>query len=125
MKEKTGLLFLRISMGAMMTLHGLMKVLKGMDFMEKLGSMPPFFPDNPTLHTLLGIIATIIELGGGILLMIGYRAREASIAIATVLIFAFAYHCNQISDFESFVRNAWPLEMAFVFIALAIINPKR
>ena len=32
---------------------------------------------------------------------------------------------GNVSDFESFVRNAWPLELAFVFSAFVFIGPGK
>lgn len=119
----TGIVFLRVSMGLMITLHGLMKVVGGMTFMRTLGSLPPFVPDVPMLQTALGMVATAIELVGGIMVMLGRGTRVASLLIALVLLVGFTYHMAAISDFTSFVRNTWPLEIMLAFIAISMIGP--
>lgn len=117
--------FLCVTLGVIMSLHGLMKLLGGVTFLEKLGSLPPGVPNHETLHLVLGTIAMAIELVGGLMVALGYRVRMASLGIVTVLLIAFSSHFGKIDDFDSFMRNTWPLEIAFVFTAIALMNPGR
>lgn len=122
-KKEIGIVFLRISMGLMITGHGIMKILGGMEFMHKLGSLPLFVPEWPAIYPVLGILATAIELLGGILVMAGHFTRTASIAIAVVLFAGFTVHMPNISDFSSLMRNTWPFEIMLAFIVISIIGP--
>ncbi len=122
MTSKSAYLFLRISMGIFMACHGLMKLLSGPSFLQQLGSMPPFVPDIPALHTALGVIATAIELVGGILVALGIQQRLACLLIVTVMLSAFSYHLQQVTGFTSLMQNTWPLEIACVFGALAFLK---
>lgn len=125
MKSLNAYAFLRISMGIAIALHGLMKALAGPSFWKKLGSMPPMIPDVEFLHYLLGTLAMLIELVGGILIAIGIKVRISSIAVVAVLLAAFAYHAESIKGFESLMRNSWPLELALVFCAIALMQKKN
>lgn len=122
MTSKTAYLFLRISMGGFMACHGLMKLLSGSAFLQQLGSLPPFVPDIPALQTVLGVIATAIELVGGTLVALGIQQRLASLLIVVVMLVAFSYHMQQITGFTSLMQNTWPLEIACVFGALAFMK---
>jgi uncharacterized membrane protein YphA (DoxX/SURF4 family) len=123
MSSKHTLTFLRISMGAFMFLHGAMKLLEGPSFWQNLGSLPPWMPDHLAIQMSGGIIATVIELLGGAMIIAGYRVRLAACFIAVLMLMAFTYHLPNVNSFSTFMYNAWPLEIACVFIALAIDNP--
>jgi putative oxidoreductase len=123
MKKLDGLTFLRVSMGVLMMLHGLMKILGGGTFLQNLGGLPPFVPDVAWLKMGLGTIAMLIELVGGLAIMIGFKVRWASILVVLVMLCAFTYHIQNIHSFSTLMYNTWPLEIAFVFASLAILNP--
>ena len=125
MNRDKGILFFRISMGTMIVLHGIMKIVGGIDFIRRLGGMPPGVPENDVLQVVLGLIAVAFEILGGIGVATGIRFKTACVLIVLVMIPAFGYHLGNVSDFESFVRNAWPLELAFVFSAFVFIGPGR
>ena len=125
MNRDKGILFFRISMGTMMVLHGIMKIVGGIDFIRRLGGMPPGVPENDALQVVLGLTAVAFEILGGIGVATGIRFKTACVLIVLVMIPAFLYHLGNVSDFESFVRNAWPLELAFVFSAFVFIGPGK
>ena len=125
MDRDKGILFFRISMGTMMVLHGIMKIVGGIEFIRRLGGMPPGVPENDTLQVFLGLTAVAFEILGGIGVATGIRFKTACVLIVLVMIPAFLYHLGNVSDFESFVRNAWPLELAFVFSAFVFIGPGK
>ena len=89
MNKGIGILIFRISMGSMMIGHGIMKIAGGMEFIERLGGLPPFVPDNPTLHIVLGLISVVFEILGGLGVMTGFAFRAACILIIAVMIPAF------------------------------------
>ncbi len=123
MNRDAGILFFRITMGSMMILHGIMKIVGGIEFIKKLGGMPPLVPENETLQLILGLIAVVFEIAGGLGVITGRLFRTACILIIMVLIPGFLFHLSFITDFDSFVRNAWPLELTFVFTAFIFIGP--
>jgi len=125
MDKDFGILFFRLSMGGMLLLHGVMKIVKGLDFIEKLGGMPPGVPNVGWVQMVLGFLAVSFEILGGLGVMTGVRFKTACILIVAVMIPAFLYHATNVTGFESFVRNAWPLEIGFVFFAFMFIGPGR
>jgi putative oxidoreductase len=125
MNSNPAIRFLRISMGLVMFLHGIMKVLGGPTFWQTLGGLPPMVPEIPWLRMSLGIVATFIELLGGLLLIINWRVRDASISIVLVMIAAFTYHLPNVDGFRSLMMNTWPLELALVYAAIAWLHPTK
>ena len=125
MDRDKGILLFRILMGTMLVLHGIMKIIGGIDFIRRLGGMPPGVPENDALQMGLGLIAVAFEILGGIGVATGIRFKTACVLIVLVMIPAFLYHLGNVSDFESFMRNAWPLELAFVFSAFVFIGPGK
>ncbi len=106
-----------------MFLHGLMKVMGGLDFMKMLGGMPPFVPDHAVLQTVLGMVATAFELLGGLGVVLGYRFRTACVLVILVMLAAFTSHLQHIDGFRNLMLNAWSLEIACVFVALFLMGP--
>ena len=88
-KQSIGILILRITIGTMMILHGMMRV------------------------------------AGGIGIVTGYKFKIAGMMLILVLLPAFAYHLGSVKDFSTLMRNTWPLELAFVFLALYFIGPGK
>lgn len=125
MSSNNGIRFLQVSLGAVMALHGLSKFTAGADHLAYIGGMPPFVPENATLHLVLGILAAGIELFGGLAVALGFKVRWACLALVLVLLGAISYHVTQVQGFTSLMLNTWPLELAFVFISLAVIGPVK
>ncbi|GIV54985.1 MAG: hypothetical protein KatS3mg039_1503 [Candidatus Kapaibacterium sp.] len=83
------LLLVRLWTGAMMIYHGALKLFGGMErFLETVTTklhLPP----------LLGWIAALTELSGGILLVVGFLARPAALGVAvTMAVAAFGAHAT-------------------------------
>ena len=108
-----------------MMLHGLMKLTSGPGFWENLGGLPPMIPDIGWLKLTLGLISALIEFSCGILVAAGIGVRYAAILVAVIMVIAFTYHVPNIDSFNNMMYNTWPLEIAIVFVAIAIINPSR
>jgi len=125
MKSLSPTAFLRITLGATICGHGIMKVMGGPGFWEALGGMPPMIPDIAWLQMILGSLATLVELLGGLCLVLNFRVRLAAIAIVVIMLFAFSYHLPNVKDFRTLMTNTWPLEMAFVYASIAWMHPGK
>lgn len=80
-------------------------------------------PDIGWLELGLGVVATLIELLGGLMLILGWRVRLAAIALVAVMLVAFTYHLPNVDGFRTLMTNTWPLELALVIGALAWMHP--
>lgn len=79
--QPLGLLVLRLALGAVMIAHGSQKVFGGLhNFVHMVNSFG--------LPAWLGYVAAFVELIGGLLVLVGFFTRCASIAICIDLIVA-------------------------------------
>jgi len=113
-----GLLILRIGLGLMFILHGYPKVFGGPEMWEEVGTAmqsigitfsPVFF----------GFMAGIIELFGGLFLLLGLFFKPALAMLCMVMVVATASH---ISAGDSFSDTSHSIEMMIVFISLFFIG---
>jgi len=126
MNANNGIKFLRYSIGTVLALHGLSKLLGGAATLTYVGGMPPFAPHNsPTAQLVLGAVAVALEILGGIGVVAGYGYRYACGAAILVLAGAASYHLTQVTDFSSLMMNTWPIELLLVFVALLIAGTGR
>lgn len=106
-----GLLILRISVGALMLLHGIAK-LSGVSFIEGM-------LEGKGLPSFLAYGVYITEIVAPILILIGYRTRLASLAIIFGLLFATALVHS--ADIFSLNQNGgWELELIGLFLLGAL-----
>jgi putative oxidoreductase len=121
MSINTGVKFIRYSLGTVLALHGLSKILGGAAALTYVGGMPPFAPHNsPTIQLILGSMAATAEILGGLGVATGVYFRYACALAILVLASAFSFHATQVHDFSSLMLNTWPLELALVFAGLFI-----
>ncbi|HNX04922.1 MAG TPA: DoxX family protein [Opitutales bacterium] len=123
MNANKGILLFRLSMGTIMVLHGLSKLLGGSMALQYVGGMPPFAPSNPNAQLVLGSIAAAFEILGGLGVLTGIGFRAACAMLVLVLLGATSYHMTQVTNFSSLMMNTWPLELAFVFASFLFIGP--
>ncbi|MCA5003905.1 DoxX family protein [Sphingobacterium bovistauri] len=116
-RKDIGLLIIRIAIGtSMLAFHGIPKILRGVESWEKIGS---------AMHNIgitfmtpaWGFIAILTETIGSILIIIGLFTRPTAIVLAITMLIAFISH---LSKGDSFAGSSHPLELMFIFIALAI-----
>ena len=107
----TGLLLLRLVMGAAFVFHGLTKIQNPLGWMGPQASMPG------TLQAL----AALSEFGGGIALILGFLTRLASLGIGGVMVVALAaVHLPMGHPFVS--KTGGPsFELAAVYLACTIL----
>ncbi len=109
--QNLGLLILRISLGAMMLLHGISK-LKGLSFIESMLS-------SNGLPEFLAYGVYITEIVVPILLIIGYRTRIAAAIFAFGALFAiFLVHSKDI--FTLTPHGGWGVELLGLYLFGAI-----
>src|SRR5436853_7804081 len=77
----TGLLLVRLVVGAAFIMHGLPKIQNPFGWMGEMGSSVP---------GILQATAAVIEFGGGILLALGLVTRVASLLLAAQMVAALA-----------------------------------
>lgn len=106
------LLFLRVAFAGMMLTHGIPKLMKlvagDFSFADPIGLGAP----------VSLILAVICEVLFPILILIGFKARVASLpVIATMLIALFAHHAN-----DDFAIKEKAILYAIGFIAIALLG---
>ena len=116
-----GLLVLRIGLGTMMVLHGYPKLIKGPETWIKLGKAMENF--GVSFYPLgWGLAATLTELLGGILMVIGLGFRLACLLLLFVMIVATT---AQLSRGETISSTTHTIELASVFFGLLFVGPGR
>lgn len=119
--RNTGLLLLRVGIGAMMMVHGLPKIMEGPDGWTQLGgSMKVVHVDF--LPTLWGFMAAITEGLGGFLLVLGLFFRPVNMLLVINMIIAALVHFNK-GDGINGASHA--LELAIIFFGLIFIGPGK
>ena len=116
--QDMGAALLRLAMGVMFLAHGLLKVmvftLPGtVGFFESIG-LPGF----------LAYVVTIAEIGGGALLILGYKTRIVAWALTPVLLGATWAHLGNGWLFTN-ANGGWeyPLFLVVAGIAVALLGP--
>ena len=118
----TGLLILRLGVGAAFIIHGLPKLTGGPKVWTGLGQSMnhigiDFFP------VFWGFMAAVSEGIGGVLLILGAFYRPTCLLLAfTMTIATFTLASVKKPEFSSYSH---PLKMAFVFLGLACVGPGR
>lgn len=113
-----GLLVLRVGIGIMFMYHGGAKLLAGPDMWTKVGSAMgnldiTFFP------VFWGFIASCAEFFGGVLLIIGFLFRPASIILTFDMFVATLFHFKH-GDGLGIASHA--IECGIVFLSLILIG---
>lgn len=116
-----GLLLLRLGIGAMFIAHGWPKLKGGPELWEKIGqAMGNFGMDM--WPTFWGLLATISEFGGGLLLMLGLFFRPACFLLLCTMIAAATAH---FSRGDSFGEASHAIEAGILFLSLLLIGPGK
>jgi putative oxidoreductase len=117
----TGLLVMRLGLGAMFVYHGLPKIAGGPKEWEKLGrAMEHVGVDFG--HVFWGFAASGAEFFGGMALMLGLATRPAAFLMACTMIVAATMHLKSGDGLEG---AAHAIEVGVVFLALAFTGGGR
>lgn len=117
----TGLLIMRLGLGAAFIIHGLPKLAGGPKVWTSLGkSMSHIGIDF--LPAFWGFMAAVSEGIGGVLLIIGIFYRPVCLLLMFTMIIATLSQMGP-GRFKEYYSH--PLKMAFVFLGLACVGPGR
>jgi putative oxidoreductase len=122
MNESTGKLILRVTLGGLILLHGISKVINGIEGMDGLltaAGLPTWFKYGVYVGEVVAPLALIA----------GYYARIGAWLVAVNMLFAIGLvHWNELFLVEA-QSGALVLEKQYMFllsaIALALIGPGR
>ena len=118
-KDDLAKLILRLALGGLFILHGFPKMMAGPKLWQNLGqSMANFYLDF--YPVFWGFMAAFSEFFGAILLIFGFLTPLASSLLAATMFVATSFHYFR---GDSFLHStSRPLELMFVFIALAMLG---
>lgn len=119
--RNTGLLIMRVGLGAMMIYHGYPKILGGPEMWAELGGSTKYVGIH-FLPVMWGFLATLTETLGGFLIIIGLVFRPASIFLMITLIVAAFTHFGK---GEGMSGAAHAIELAVVFAGLIFVGPGK
>jgi len=119
--RNTGLLILRVGLGAMMMFHGLPKIMGGPATWNGLGSSMKVIGIN-FLPTFWGLMAALAEGMGGFLLVLGLFFRPVNMLLAFTMLIAALVHFGK---GEGVFGAAHAIEVGIVFFSLIFIGPGK
>lgn len=117
-----GLLFLRVGIGVMFIVaHGLPKLVGGPEKWAVVGGAMSFIGIT-AVPALWGFLATLAELGGGLLLILGKWVRPASAAMLFTMLVAATMHLTR---GDGLGAASHPIEAAVFFVGLLFLGGGR
>lgn len=118
-----GVFLLRFGAGALAAYHGGPLLFGGMEAFRDAGSGAAIVSLPPNLFVAAGAASAVIQLLGGICLILGIFTRGAALLLTIVAGFGLA---NVIATGDYFSLNAFALlQVTLVFFSLAFIGPGR
>lgn len=119
--RNTGLLILRVGLGAMMMFHGLPKIMGGPDKWAALGGSMKVIGIH-FLPTFWGLMAALAEGMGGFLLLLGLFFRPVNMLLAFTMLIAALVHFGKA---EGIMGASHAIEVGIVFFSLIFIGPGK
>jgi putative oxidoreductase len=116
--QNKAIAILRLSIGVMFVAHGLLKLL-----VFTLPGTAAYF-DSIGLPGFMAYLVTIAEVGGGGLLILGYRTRQVALFLVPVLLGATWAHFGNGWVFSN-ANGGWeyPLFLSVVTVVLTMTGP--
>lgn len=118
-KPDIGLLILRVIIGGIFIVHGVMKFMAGEDALEGVGSAMELIGID-FMPMVWGALAAAVEILGGVALIVGFGTRIASALLLFVMIIATVVKIDAGADFGPGISH--PLKMCGVFLALIFLG---
>jgi putative oxidoreductase len=119
--RNTGLLIIRMGLGAMMIFHGYPIMLGGPEGWAGLGSSTKYIGIT-FLPVVWGFLAALVETLGGFLLLIGLAFRQVCILLVINMIVAAATHLGKGDGLQG---ASHAIELAIVFAGLLFVGPGK
>ncbi|MFD0795573.1 DoxX family protein [Mucilaginibacter litoreus] len=119
--RNTGLLIIRVGLGAMMIYHGYPKIMGGPGLWANVGSATHYIGIN-FLPAVWGFLAALTESLGGFLILIGLAFRPVALLMVINLIVAAASH---LGEGDGLMGAAHAIELAIVFAGLIFVGPGK
>ncbi|TDI66407.1 MAG: DoxX family protein [Bacteroidetes bacterium] len=116
-----GLLILRIGIGIMFIWHGYAKLSGGPEKWIGLGEALSVMGIN-FAPEFMGLLASLAEFGGGLLLVLGLLTRPACFFLLCNMVVATTMHVSNGDPRQIFSH---PLELAILFFSLLLIGPGK
>lgn len=119
--RNTGLLIIRLGLGAMMMYHGLPKIMGGPDKWTALGgSMKVISIDF--LPLFWGLMAALAEGMGGFLLLLGLFFRPVNLLLVFTMLIAALVH---FAKGDGWFGASHAIELGVVFFGLLFVGPGK
>ena len=120
--RNTGLLILRVGIGAMMMVHGFPKLAGGTEMWTGVGKSMGLIGID-FLPIFWGFMAAATETIGGFLLILGLFFRPANMLLVFTMIIAALVH---LSDPKQGLKEAsHAIELGIIFFSLIFIGPGK
>jgi putative oxidoreductase len=119
--KNIGLLIIRLGLGMSFVVHGFPKMFGGPHVWQKVGGAMSAFGVH-VAPTFWGFMAAFAELGGGILMILGFYFRPAVLSMAITMSVALRMHLSKGDPFNTYSHA---LELAIVFVGLLFVRPGR
>lgn len=117
-----GVLLLRIGVGALLAFHGYPILTGGGKVWADVGEGASIATLPSNFFEAAGLASGILQVAGGILLIIGLFTRGTALLLTVVVSFALANHIAAGSFQLSFLAH---LQMTLVLLGLVFIGPGR
>ncbi len=125
-KPDVGLLWMRMTLGAMMIAHGIPKFLDWKNALAKVGAaMNQVYGLSFLPPEVWGFMAAASEVLGGSLVVLGLLFRPATFFLSFTMLTAFLLRLKQNAGFENFAEYAYPLSLFCIYSALLFIGPGK
>jgi putative oxidoreductase len=116
------ILFLRAGIGlSYIFIHGWGKIFGGPERWAKVGSALGYVGID-FFHPFWGLMASMAEFGGGLLILFGILYRPG---LALIIITMFVAAFQHLAKGDGIFRAAYPMEMAVVLIAMFLLGPGK
>lgn len=116
-----GLLIIRLGLGVAFMIHGWPKITGGPEMWAKIGEVMGTVGLRFG-YTGWGLLASLAEFGGGLLLVLGMAHRLACASLAFTMVMAVVMH---VAGGDGFNDYSHALESMFAFAGLLLTGPGK
>ena len=116
-----GCLFLRIGIGILFIIHGLLIAFGGREEWQRIGSSVTHFGVEPN-PILWAYLANLAECAGGFFIAVGFMTRAACIPLIITLIVAAATH---VFNNDGWMHLSHAIEALIICIGLLVLGPGK